>query len=147
MVLERNPGLVLSEFGKTDVWKGRWIMSKIDVVRAAMVAAMKSKEKERKDALSMLLSALKNAEIDKREPLTEDEENAVVKKEIKQLKETWESAPADRTDIREEAQFRMSVYQEFAPEDMSEEQIREVIGQCSPSWGLTPPRRRTRERS
>ena len=44
-------------------------MSKIDVVRAAMVAAMKSKEKERKDALSMLLSALKNAEIDKREPL------------------------------------------------------------------------------
>ena len=66
-------------------------MSKIDVVRAAMVAAMKSKEKERKDALSMLLSALKNAEIDKREPLTEDEENAVVKKEIKQLKETWES--------------------------------------------------------
>ena len=68
-------------------------MSKIDVVRAAMVAAMKSKEKERKDALSMLLSALKNAEIDKREPLTEDEENAVVKKEIKQLKETWESAP------------------------------------------------------
>ena len=98
-------------------------MSKIDVVRAAMVAAMKSKEKERKDALSMLLSALKNAEIDKREPLTEDEENAVVKKEIKQLKETWESAPADRTDIREEAQFRMSVYQEFAPEDMVEEQI------------------------
>ena len=106
-------------------------MSKIDVVRAAMVAAMKAKEKERKDALSMLLSALKNAEIDKREPLTEDEENAVVKKEIKQLKETWESAPVDREDIKNEAQFRMSVYQEFAPEDMNEDQIR----------------RRTRERS
>ena len=114
-------------------------MSKIDVVRAAMVAAMKSKEKERKDALSMLLSALKNAEIDKREPLTEDEENAVVKKEIKQLKETWESAPADRTDIREEAQFRMSVYQEFAPEDMSEEQIREVIGQVLSQLGIDAP--------
>ena len=114
-------------------------MSKIDVVRAAMVAAMKSKEKERKDALSMLLSALKNAEIDKREPLTEDEENAVVKKEIKQLKETWESAPADRTDIREEAQFRMSVYQVFAPEDMSEEQIREVIGQVLSQLGIDAP--------
>ena len=114
-------------------------MSKIDVVRAAMVAAMTSKEKERKDALSMLLSALKNAEIDKREPLTEDEENAVVKKEIKQLKETWESAPADRTDIREEAQSRMSVYQEFAPEDMSEEQIREVIGQVLSQLGIDAP--------
>ena len=48
-------------------------MSKIDVVRAAMVEAMKAKDKARKDSLSMLLSALKNAEIDKREPLTEAE--------------------------------------------------------------------------
>lgn len=40
-------------------------MSKIDVVRAAMVEAMKAKDKARKDSLSMLLSALKNAEIDK----------------------------------------------------------------------------------
>ena len=55
-------------------------MSKIDQVRAAMVEAMKAKDKERKDSLSMLLSALKNAEIDKREPLTEDEAIAVVKK-------------------------------------------------------------------
>ena len=53
-------------------------MSKIDEVRAAMVAAMKAKDKVRKDSLSMLLSALKNAEIDKRSPLTEEEENAVV---------------------------------------------------------------------
>ena len=66
-------------------------MSKIDVVRAAMVEAMKAKDKERKDSLSMLLSALKNAEIDKRSPLTEDEENAVVKKEIKQTKETMDT--------------------------------------------------------
>ena len=114
-------------------------MSKIDVVRAAMVAAMKAKEKERKDALSMLLSALKNAEIDKREPLTEDEENAVVKKEIKQLKETWESAPADREDIKNEAQFRMAVYQEFAPEDMNEDQIREVITQVLAELGIETP--------
>ena len=71
-------------------------MSKIDVVRAAMVTAMKNKEKDKKDALSMLLSALKNAEIDKRSPLTEDEENAVVKKEIKQCQETFDTAPADR---------------------------------------------------
>ena len=69
-------------------------MSKIDVVRAAMVEAMKAKDKERKDSLSMLLSALKNAEIDKRAPLTEDEENAIVKKEIKQVKETMDTAPA-----------------------------------------------------
>ena len=71
-------------------------MSRVDVVRAAMVEAMKAKDKARKDSLSMLLSALKNAEIDKRSPLTEEEADAVVKKEIKQTKETLELAPADR---------------------------------------------------
>ena len=102
-------------------------MSKIDVVRAAMVEAMKAKDKARKDSLSMLLSALKNAEIDKRSPLTEDEENAIVKKEIRQTQETFDTAPADRTDIKDEAAARLTVYKEFAPEDMSAEQITEVI--------------------
>ncbi len=36
-------------------------MSKIEEIRKEMVAAMKNKDKARKEALSMLLSALKNA--------------------------------------------------------------------------------------
>ena len=75
-------------------------MSMIDSVRAAMVTAMKEHDKERKESLSMLLSALKNKQIDKREDLTEAEEFEVVKKEIKQTKETMELAPADREDIK-----------------------------------------------
>lgn len=114
-------------------------MSKIDQVRAAMVEAMKAKDKERKDSLSMLLSALKNAQIDKREELTEAEENAVVKKEIKQTQETYDLAPADRQDIRDEAAVRIAVYKEFAPEDMSVEQIREVIGQVLAKLGIETP--------
>lgn len=80
------------------------VMSKIDEVRAEMVTAMKNKDKERKDSLSMLLSALKNKAIDKREDLTPDEENEVIKKEIRQTKETLETAPADRTDIIEQCE-------------------------------------------
>ena len=114
-------------------------MSKIDQVRAAMVEAMKAKDKERKDSLSMLLSALKNAQIDQREELTEAEENAVVKKEIKQTQETYDLAPADRQDIRDEAAARIAVYKEFAPEDMSVEQIREVIGQVLAKLGIETP--------
>ena len=102
-------------------------MSKIELVRAAMVEAKKAKDKDRKDSLSMLLSALKNAEIDKRSPLTEDEANAVIKKELKQTKETMDTAPADRTDIIEEARKRMEVYQEFAPADLTVDQITEII--------------------
>ena len=114
-------------------------MSKIDDVRAAMVEAMKAKDKARKDSLSMLLSALKNAEINKREPLTDEEENAVVKKEIKQTQETYEMAPADREDIRSEAAARMAVYKEFAPVDMSVEQIREVIASVLSELGIGNP--------
>lgn len=114
-------------------------MTKIETVRSAMVAAMKAKDKERKDSLSMLLSALKNAQIDKREELTEAEENAVVKKEIKQTQETYDLAPADRQDIRDEAAARIAVYKEFAPEDMSVEQIREVIGQVLAKLGIETP--------
>lgn len=114
-------------------------MSKTDVVRAAMVEAMKAKDKARKDSLSMLLSALKNAEIDKREPLTEEEADAVVKKEMKQTKETYDLAPADREDIRAEAAARLAVFKEFAPEDMTEEQIAEVIRGVLAELGIENP--------
>ena len=115
-------------------------MSKTDVVRAAMVEAMKAKDKARKDSLSMLLSALKNAEIDKREPLTEEEADAVVKKEIKQTKETYDLAPADREDIRAEAAARLAVFKEFAPEDLTEAQIAEVIQGVLAELGIEAPK-------
>ena len=114
-------------------------MSKIDEVRADMVKAMKAKDKARKDSLSMLLSALKNAEIDKRSPLTEEEADAVVKKEIKQVKETIDTAPADRADIIDEAKKRLAVYQEFAPADMTEDQIRETIAKVLAELGIEAP--------
>lgn len=114
-------------------------MSMIDEVRSQMVEAMKSKDKPRKDALSMLLSALKNKAIDKREDLTEAEEFEVVKKEMKQTKETMELAPEDREDIKEACRIRLSVYQKFAPEEMSEDAIRETVKQALESLGITEP--------
>lgn len=102
-------------------------MSKIDTVRAAMMQAMKDKNKERKDALSLLLAALKSKQIDKRADLTEEEENAVIFREIKQAQETVDTTPADRTQIVEEAKLRIQVYSEFVPKLMDEEEIRKVI--------------------
>ena len=114
-------------------------MSMIDTVRAEMVAAMKNKEKDRKESLSMLLSALKNKAIDKRADLTEEEEYAVVKKEMKQTQETLDLAPADRTDIIEQCKARLAVLSEFAPEEMSEDAIRAVIQEVIASLGLENP--------
>ena len=102
-------------------------MSKIDEIRSAMVAAMKAGDKERKAALSFLLSSLKNKAIDKRADLTEEEEGQVILKEIKQLKETIDMTPEDRTDLIEEAQKRLAVLEEYAPKMMSEDEIKAVI--------------------
>ncbi|MCI8813763.1 MAG: GatB/YqeY domain-containing protein [Lachnospiraceae bacterium] len=114
-------------------------MSKIDEVRSQMTQAMKNKDKPRKDSLSMLLAALKNKAIDKREDLTEAEENEVILKEIKQTQETLDLTPADRTDIIEECKGRIAVYQEFAPKMMDEDQIRTVIGEVLKELGVDAP--------
>lgn len=114
-------------------------MTKIDLVRAEMVKAMKAGEKGRKDALSALLAALKKVAIDKRADLTEEEENAVVFKEIKQLKETLEFTPAERTDIIDECNLRIAVLSEFAPQFMSEEEIKKVIAEVLARLEITKP--------
>lgn len=102
-------------------------MSKIDEVRAEMVKAMKSGDKARKGVLSLLLSDLKAKWVDKHADLTEEEENTVIQKEIKQTKETMETAPKDRTDIIEQSKFALSVLEEFAPKGLSEEEIAALI--------------------
>ena len=114
-------------------------MSKIDEVRSAMFAAMKARDKERKDALSALLTALKNKAIDKRADLTEEEENQVVLKEIKQLKETLELTPEDRTDIRTECTNRITVLEEFAPHMMDADEIKAVVSEVLLGLGIAQP--------
>lgn len=114
-------------------------MNKQEQVFKAMTTAMKNKDKETKTTLSLLLAALKNAEINKRAPLTEAEENAVVQKEIKQTKETLESAPQDRTDIIEECKNRLTILEQFAPKMLSEKEIGEIINTTLSELGLDSP--------
>lgn len=102
-------------------------MTKIEFIRGEMMAAMKARDKKRKDVLSMLLTALKNKAIDKREDLTTEEEDQIILKQIKQTKETLEMTPADRTDIIEECEYTIKVLEEYAPKMMSEDEITAVI--------------------
>ena len=104
-----------------------------------MMQAMKDKNKERKESLSMLLSALKNKVIDKRADLTEEEENAVVLKEIKQCQEAIDTAPAGREDVIQENTARIAVYQEFAPRMMGREEIAAVVDQVLAELNLSAP--------
>lgn len=114
-------------------------MSKIEEVRGAMIAAMKAKDKDTKETLSTLLSALKNKAIDKRGDLTAEEEIQVIMKEIKQTKETLEMAPADRTDIIEECRKKIAVLEQYAPKMMDEAAIREIIKETLAEVGIEAP--------
>ncbi len=114
-------------------------MSKTDEVRKAMMQAMKDGDKDRKNALSMLLAALKQKQIDKREDLTPEEEGQVVLKEIKQAQETIDTAPESRQDIIDEAKLKIEVMKEFAPKMMDESEIKDVIAGVLSSLGLDSP--------
>lgn len=114
-------------------------MSKIEEVRQDMIRAMKAGDKETKETLSLLLSALKNKAIDKRGDLTPEEEVQVILKEIKQTKETLELTPPDRTAILEECTNRLAVLNEYAPKMMDVEEIRAEITAVLTELDLSAP--------
>ena len=114
-------------------------MSKIDEVRKAKVEAMKAKDKETNDTLSLLLAALKNKAIDKRADLTAEEEVQVILKEIKQTKETLDMTPADRTELIESTKRRIAVLESFAPKMMEAEEIKTIISSVLADLGIDTP--------
>ena len=114
-------------------------MAKTQEVQTQMMAALKAGDKPRKDALSLLLAALKNKQIDKRAPLTEAEEDAVILREIKEAQETIDTTPADRTAVIEECRARTAVYREFAPVQMDEAALRPIIAATLLELGITSP--------
>jgi len=112
----------------------------VEKIRSEMVTALKNGDKERKETLSMLVSALDLAMKEKRSPLTEEEEFAVLRKELKQTKETLESGEkASRADIVEHASHRISVIDSFLPALMGEFEIRVIIESVIAELGIDKP--------
>ena len=101
----------------------------LEKLRKDMVAAMKAKDKPRKEAISSVISAVKKVAIDEgcREDISSDLVDRVILKELKTVQEQIDTCPAGREDLREEYQFRYDVIQEYAPAQMGEEAIKAVI--------------------
>jgi len=100
-----------------------------ETLQKDMVAAMKARDKVRKDAISVLVSAAKKVAIDEgcREDISEEIVDRVIMKEIKSVKEQLDSCPANRTDLLEEYQARYDIFQEYAPKMMSAEEVESFI--------------------
>lgn len=94
-----------------------------------MIAAMKARDKVRKDAISTLVSAAKKVAIDEgcREDIKEELVDRVILKEIKSVKEQLETCPESREDLRAEYQARYDIFMEYAPQMMSAEEVEKFI--------------------
>lgn len=95
----------------------------LEVLQSAMIAAMKERNKARKDSISSLISAVKKAAIDKmcRDNIPEELVNEVILKEKKTVQEMVDTCPAERVDLLEEYKARLEVINEFAPQLISDE--------------------------
>lgn len=98
----------------------------VELLRKDMVAAMKAKDKPRKEAISSLISAVKKVAIDEgcRDNIPDEMTDRVILKELKTVKEQIDTCPAERTDLIEEYQFRYNVISEYAPKLMSAEEVK-----------------------
>lgn len=105
------------------------MIMQFETLQKEMIAAMKAKDKPRKEAISSLVSAAKKAAIDEgtRDAISEELVDRVILKELKSVKEQIDTCPADREELRAEYEFRYRVIQEFAPSMMSEEEVRAVL--------------------
>ncbi|MGN0155152.1 MAG: GatB/YqeY domain-containing protein [Lachnospiraceae bacterium] len=100
-----------------------------ETLQKDMVAAMKARDKSRKDSISALISAVKKTAIDEgcRDDIKDDLVDRVILKELKTAKEQVDSCPADRTDLLEEYQARYNVIKEYAPAQMNADEVKALI--------------------
>lgn len=101
----------------------------LEALRKDMVAAMKAKDKTTKEVVSSLVAAAKKAAIDEgcRDDVPEALVDRVILKELKTVKEQLDTCPENREDLRAEYQARYDVIAKYAPQQMSEEEIRAYL--------------------
>lgn len=102
---------------------------KLKELQSAMVAAMKARDKFRKDAIADLVSAVKKKGIDAgcRDDIPDEMANEAILKEVKTVKEQIDTCPADRADLLEEYKKRYEIMSEFAPKMLSKEEITAIL--------------------
>ena len=113
-------------------------MTLIDRIEAELKTAMLEHDSERRDTLRLILASLRSAEKELQRPLAEDEELQVLQRERKRR---VEAAAAFREGEREERaakeEAELAVLEEFMPEQLSEEELEEIVDDVIAEVGAT----------
>jgi uncharacterized protein YqeY len=96
----------------------------LEILQAEMIAAMKNKNKIRKDTISSMIDAVKKATITKegRIEITEELVNKVILKEKKTMQEMIDTCPASRVETLQEYKEKLTIINEFAPQLITDAQ-------------------------
>jgi uncharacterized protein len=110
----------------------------VERVEEELRAARLARDAERRDALSLILHALRDAQKELQRPLSDEEELQVFQRERKRRQE---AADAFRVGGREEQaegeEYEVEVLEEFMPERISEEELEEIIDDVISEVGAT----------
>jgi uncharacterized protein YqeY len=113
-------------------------MTLIGEIEDELKDAMRARDAERRDALRLILNALKSSEKELQRPLSEEEELQVLQRERKRR---VEAADAFRAGGREEQaaseERELEVLEEFMPEPLSEDEIEEIVDDVIAEVGAT----------
>lgn len=112
----------------------------LDAIGEEMRAAMKAGERTRVATLKLLMTAIKNAEVEKRGELAEDEAIGVVSREVKRREEAAsEFRRGGREDRAATEEEESSILREWLPEQLSEGEIESLVDQAVTEIGATNP--------
>jgi len=103
----------------------------IEQLRKDMMAAAKARDKERKEVLSALVGAVMKLAIDegKRDNIPEELVDRAIVKEQRAAKESIDTCPDSRPELKEQYTYRYNVISEYAPKMMSTDEIRQYLTQ------------------
>jgi uncharacterized protein len=103
-----------------------------------MRAAMKERDKGRVGALRMLGAALKNGEIEAGRPLTEEEEQVVLRRQLKQREESAETfRKAGREERAASESAEAEIVREYLPEPLSADELEQIVDEALRETGAT----------
>jgi uncharacterized protein YqeY len=113
-------------------------MTLVPRIEEELKAARLARDDDRRDALSLLLNALRGAQKELGRPLTEEETLQVLQRERKRRLEAAEAfRAAGREEQAEDEEYELEVLEEFMPEPLSEEEIEEIIDDVISEVGAT----------
>jgi uncharacterized protein len=113
-------------------------VSLIGRIEGDLKQAMLARDAERRDALRLILSALKSAEKELQRPLSGDEELQVLQRERKRRLEAAEAfRNGGRAEQAAAEEVELAVLGEFMPEPLSEEEIEEIVDDVIAEVGAT----------